>query len=319
MTKYFESNPESTSAAPVEGPSTPDTSMDTGEPADVFSDLMSSIEGAVEESTDPTLAAESQEETSTPETSEAVTPETPVEETAPAAETETPETTPEPEPEAQATPEQEPVTPSEPEASQEDLEAQWKEQREKTLPQLEQLYQLTDEQMEAIQDDPGKVFPQLAAQLHFNVQTAMWNSMQTVLPQFIGQMLKFHKTTEERFGRFYEAFPDLKGAGYDELISQNTQAVLDQAKKSGRTLNEEQLFQAVGGMTLAMAGIVPKAREATETSAPPAPAPAAPAVQPPTAGPLGKGPANPNPQPRPVEMSEQESVIDELATFVLGK
>lgn len=121
--------------------------------------------------------------------------------------------------------------------------------REKFLPQLAKLYQLSDAEVESLRVDPGKALPELASKLHYEVQMATYQGIVSVLPQLISQAIKGHETSSTHEGQFFAKWPALKDA-----ISKDpkVQEVIVNAISSFKQLNPKASLED----TIARAGLL---------------------------------------------------------------
>lgn len=85
--------------------------------------------------------------------------------------------------------------------------------RAQFLPKLRELYNnFTPEQVEKLRTNPEEVLPDLAANLHYETQLAVHNSVMTALPNIIGMVLKERETQTKHNDAFYGMWPKLKEA-----------------------------------------------------------------------------------------------------------
>jgi len=99
-----------------------------------------------------------------------------------------------------------------PEEDQEELLAQYNEFMEEARTRLEtEVYNLSEEDSEALQDDPAAVLPMMAARLHMQIAETV---MQNIARQF-PQMMETYTTQSEQTSafetQFFERWPDLQG------------------------------------------------------------------------------------------------------------
>lgn len=73
----------------------------------------------------------------------------------------------------------------------------------------EQVYQMTDEQITAFEDDPGKMLPQFAARVHMQAMQATTVQVSRLLPQMIQAISNQTDTSAQFENQFDKAWPDL--------------------------------------------------------------------------------------------------------------
>ncbi len=92
-----------------------------------------------------------------------------------------------------------------------ELEGMYKEHREKTLPQLEKIFALTDEEAAALDERPSQVVPKLAGQLMYDTMLSTYNAVIAALPSVITTFIEASKQADTAQGKFFEAWPQLVG------------------------------------------------------------------------------------------------------------
>lgn len=88
--------------------------------------------------------------------------------------------------------------------------------RESYMPQLRELYKLSDAEIEQSRTNPEQFFPEMAARLHYEVQMSTHNTLVQMLPQFIESVVQQKAVREEANNKFYDQWPKLK-----EAVSKN--------------------------------------------------------------------------------------------------
>lgn len=109
------------------------------------------------------------------------------------------------------------VTPEKVEAAYKQFEAQ-------LLPQLEQQYKLTPEQVTQLEENAPAFIPKMMAKLHYQVQIAAYTGVMSQMPRVIEQILTQHKAVDTAVGKFYNRWPDLKDAKHDTAVDQGLKA-----------------------------------------------------------------------------------------------
>lgn len=196
---------------------------------------------------------------------------TPVAAQPPAATPDGTETDPEPQPDPNAEPEIQPVE-APPELTPEQMEArkqQYQEWRAAEETRLEAQYQFSEDEVAALQTEPERVLPKMAAKLFMDVQEAAVRSIVQVLPQIVGQVNTTQSRDQQASQVFLEANADLADPKFKADIME--QAVAFRKKYPKATPQEA--IKGIGRMVRALHGMPNPAAEGTPTPAP-APAPA---------------------------------------------
>ncbi len=206
---------------------------------------------------------------------------------------EKPEAEEKPEVEATEEPEPEPVKVP----SKEDLVGMYKEHREKTLPQLEQIFQLTDEEAAALDEKPSEVIPKLAGQMMYDTMLSTYNAVMTAMPRVVGTYMEATRRATEAQAAFYEEWPDLDNAKAASAVSAAIQAyrAANPRAKLGTVIKN------AGVMAMINLGLDPTVKKPAATVAAKPKKPAKPAA------PRGRSPA-----PPVTPGSEETNPFDEL-------
>ncbi len=188
----------------------------------------------------------------------------------PASEGQPPAPAPAPAP-AQSPTEPTPTEPAKPEPQAQPSAEDLKAARTAYEQQLVQQYALTPEQEELAITEPGKILPQLAAQIQLATMEVVTRGIMDAIPRLVPQLVKQAETEAKAEDEFFSSFPDLK----DE---QGRQAVL-QLGMAFRQVNPKatkaEFVSKVGAAARAVLGRIP---QEAGSMAPPAPAvPPAPA------------------------------------------
>lgn len=181
----------------------------------------------------------------------------------------------------QPAPVQQPAVSSPPAASQTpaqgpfDLEAL----RTNTMPQLQELYTLSEQDAAEFEASPAKALPKLAAKLHFEATMAAYGSVMNALPQVVGTMVQQVLQAREQDQAFYTRWPQLKGQ--EDMVMRTLQAW----KQVNPNATQQDLVERGGLMAMLALGLNPQP-QAPAPQAPAAPTPPAPHRP---AGPAGVG------------------------------
>ena len=177
-------------------------------------------------------------------------------------------------------------TPVEP-APEVDYQVALKEHQEKTIPRLEQLYTLSEDEAAEVNDldaKPSDWLPKYLAKMHYNVYMSNRAEQQATLPQVVSAISQHNIESAKAEEQFFNLFPTLKDSR--DLAFQTIQTV----KTINPALEGEELMKAAGTAALASIGRLGQAVPPTAPAVPvvdpvvpPVPAavgsPAAPVVQ----------------------------------------
>lgn len=121
--------------------------------------------------------------------------------------------------------------------------------REQFQGALEKSYAFSDEEATALQIEPEKVLPKMAARLHMevldNVMQHVYNAMPGVIQQYTVATSREEKAQTEFFG----AWPELKG--HDSQVLQMGQMY----RQMNPTASPQEAIQRIGEMTMAALGM----------------------------------------------------------------
>lgn len=197
---------------------------------------------------------------------------------APEAEPEKPKEDPPVEPAAAAPEPESVVTPM---PTREELEGMYKEHREKTLPQLETLFTLSDEEAAALDEQPSKVVPRLAANMMYDTMLSTYNAVMTALPRVVGTYMAASAQADTAQNAFFDKWPDLTGKKQEPAVSAAIQAY----RAANPRAKLDDIIQNAGVMAMINLGLdplkAPKPAAPAKKQAAPA-KPAAPRGQNPT-------------------------------------
>jgi hypothetical protein len=167
---------------------------------------------------------------------------------APAAQTPgAPSTTEQPTPASAAAPEPQPAT-----GTPEPVD--FEKHRATFLPKLEELYKFSDQEAEEIRVEPEKALPKLAARLHYEVLTAAFNSVMSVMPEVVGSTLERQKAVTEHEEKFYSRWKELKDPRYSETVLNSVRAY----KAVNPRAPLEEVIERAGLMAMLTLGINPQ-------------------------------------------------------------
>ncbi len=170
--------------------------------------------------------------------------------------------------------------------TKEELMGMYTEHRTQTLPTLEKLYALTDEQAEAYNEDPVKALPKIAASLHYDAMMSSYNAVMAALPSVIHSVMKAGNAADKAENAFYGEWPELTDAKHAPAVEAAVRAY--RTTKPDAPLDE--VIKNAGGLAMMNLGMTralkveepkpkPKPRAKPATPIAPSGANAAPPVQ----------------------------------------
>jgi hypothetical protein len=155
------------------------------------------------------------------------------------------------------------------------------------MPQLEALYKIPEADIEGLRTNPEVYLPKLAAQLHYEVQLAAFNSVLTAMPDLVSMVMDQRTNVAEANTKFYDKWPALK-----QHIAANPQAeeAVRQSINAYRNANpkasQDDIITRAGLLAMVSLGI-PLEQMLPQATAPAAPQ--APVVRPTPHRPVGMG------------------------------
>ncbi len=204
-------------------------------------------------------------------------------------------------PEAQPPAEAAPPT-VEPALTPEKIEAAYKEYEESILPQLEKHYALSEEQAEALDENPAQVIPQLAARIHYQSQVAAYTGIMSQLPAIVSRVLEVQDTAQKAENAFFDRWPDLKDPKHGQVIDTTVRAY----RAANPNMTQADMIEKAGVAIMLSLGLDPRpAAQQQQTEVPPSPPPARPS------GPAGAG------APRSAGGGGSVNEFEELAEFII--
>lgn len=169
--------------------------------------------------------------------------------------------------------------------------------RERALPELQKLYQLTQEEADELNTNLVEALPKLAAKLHFEVVMSAYQAVQSRLPEMIQGFMLHDRQVQEANNAFYAKWPDLKGDAHVEKVRNAIKAY----KAANPQATREEIINGAGAMVMISMGKNPFAS---------APSQAQPSVPSAPARPVGIGATG---APMPASASEPANEIEALS------
>lgn len=105
--------------------------------------------------------------------------------------------------------------------------------REKYLPALEKVYELSDDEVTQFQENPKVALSKLAARLHYEVVMATQNGLAAIMPSLISGAMERTTRETQNENQFFSAWPQLKAAKERDPAAE--QAILSSIEAFRRT------------------------------------------------------------------------------------
>lgn len=151
--------------------------------------------------------------------------------------------------------------------TKEELQGLYEEHRAKTLPELEKIFTLSDEEAAALDEQPSKVLPKLAAQLQYDAMLSTYNAVLAALPGVLGTYMTASNLAQQAEGKFMEAWPDLKSDKAKPVAMAAVQAY----RAANPRASLEETIKSAGVMAMIQLGLDPmKPQVSPEKKAAPA-------------------------------------------------
>jgi len=173
---------------------------------------------------------------------------------------EEPEAAPEepaPPPEPEAPPQQEPKPPQAEPPQQGPTPEVVAQARADAIKRIAQRFSFSDEEREALQVEPHKVLPDLAARLQVETYEMVLAALHSVLPGLINQAVHGHHVAQTTHSKFLERWPDLGDPRYEPTIRE----VAAQYRKAFPNATPEEAIEDIGRIAMRKLGIKPKSPE----------------------------------------------------------
>lgn len=186
----------------------------------------------------------------------------------------------------------------------------WQAHRAQFLPKIQEMYKLSDEEVQEFQTNPGVALPKLAAELHYKVMMASHAAMTEILPAMIANQMQNQRLASEHETAFYGQWPDLKKAVEKDI---KVEATINEAIRAYKTANPKapvkEVMQKAGLLAMISLGINPTAPQAQAPT--PVPATVVPPVIP--GRPAGVGASQVAPTPAQGAPASEAEFFGDLA------
>jgi hypothetical protein len=129
--------------------------------------------------------------------------------------------------------------------------------RNDAIQRIAQRFTFTDEEREALREEPDKVLPFLAARLQVETYEMVLAALQSVLSTLIAKAIQGHQVAQTTYNKFIERWPELVDPRYEPVIRE----VAAQYRKAFPDATPEDAIEDVGRIVMRKLGIKPKSPE----------------------------------------------------------
>lgn len=147
-------------------------------------------------------------------------------------------------------------------------------QRPKVIEALaQQSYQLTEDELNGLQEDPGRTVPKLLARAHVNAVQGVLRHVAQQLPSMLAGMLQLREQNKQREDTFWNAWPQLDRQKHEQQVTQVARVF----RQINPTADMNTFVQHVGAQVMLMNGLHRAAAPVQPQATQPRPAPFVPA------------------------------------------
>ena len=185
--------------------------------------------------------------------------------------------------------------------TKEELDGMYQQHRADTLPTLEKLFTLTEEEAAALDEQPSKVIPKLAGQMMYDTMLSTYNAVLAAMPSVVNRLISASNDANSAEGKFFDEWPDLAGKDNAQAVS----AAIRSYRSTNPRADLETVIKKAGVLAMINLGKDPLAVKTVEKTKTPVKkvAPAKPAAP--------RGTTQLQPPKRPG--SEEPNIFSELA------
>ena len=187
--------------------------------------------------------------------------------------------------------------------TKEELDGMYQKHREDTLPTLEQLFVLTEEEAAALDEQPSKAIPKLAGKMMYDTMLSTYNAVLAAMPSVVNRLISASSDATKAEDKFFGEWPDLAGQDNAQAVS----AAIKSYRSSNPRADLETVIKNAGVLAMINLGKDPMAvkTETAKSKVKPRVKPAKPAAP--------RGSTQQTAPPRPG--SQEANIFDELATL----
>jgi hypothetical protein len=188
--------------------------------------------------------------------------------------------------------------------------------KEAYIPQLREMYKLSDAEVEQFRTAPEESIPSLAANLHYQVQLATFQSVMSVMPQILDGFMAQRTAISDANKAFFDQWPALAEKKGDPKAIESIQQSIRAYKAANPNADLNTVIKGAGMLAAISLGIPLESMVTT----PPAPVPAPPAAPsaPAPAKPAGAGSSG-APMPAPSTGKESDIFADLVNETLAGR
>ena len=159
---------------------------------------------------------------------------------------------------------EEPPTPEVKMPTEDELQGMYKDHRAKTLPKLEEFFVLSEEDAAALDEQPSKVIPKLAAQMMYDTMLSTYNAVLAAAPSIVHRLIHASNEAKSAETAFFSAWPDLKDPKAKPVIA----AAINAYRATNPRASRDDVIQKAGLMAMLNLGMDPTKK--AEVITPPA-------------------------------------------------
>lgn len=124
----------------------------------------------------------------------------------------------------------------------EEVKAELEQKRTEARNSIAEQFQLTEDQVEALERNPNEVLPQLAADLYLGIFDSVYKAFQSQMPMMVQQTMQMERSKQENEKKFFGAWPQLAKKEYLPVINR----IADQYRAMNPQADPEQAVKEIG-------------------------------------------------------------------------
>lgn len=129
-----------------------------------------------------------------------------------------------------------------PKKTPEEVQAELATARTKAEEELVSTFQLTEEQADALVEEPNKVLPQMMAKLYLDSYTSVMQAVQQQMPQMVQAVIAQSQAAQDTENSFFQAWPQLSKPEYKDTLDR----IADTYRAVNPKANAETMIKEVG-------------------------------------------------------------------------
>lgn len=135
------------------------------------------------------------------------------------------------------------------------IEAAYQQYEANILPQLEQRYALSEEQLAELEENPGQAIPKIAARIHYQAQVAAYTGVMSQMPRIVHTMIVRERSIQQAEERFYSRWPQLREH------ESHVNATLQTYRRANPKATMQDMIERAGAMAMVSLGLDPRTQE----------------------------------------------------------